>query len=120
MKKYTILLLVFMFILSIASCERHMPEDIETTIDSVDLSQFPVNYDCMGYGEILEVHKDKLLIETGGSKAKQEYGEVVWLICDDAEYYSVGQVVTYTFRDVKAPDKEGDPLNIIALLVYME
>ena len=60
------------------------------------------------------------MISPGSNEDKITFGEVVWLVCDQAYAYSVGQVVTYTFRDVKAPDNEGNPLNIIALLVYME
>ena len=87
---------------------------------SIDLSQFPLQNDYNWYGKIIEVKKDKLLIEPGGEKAQKEYGELVWLICEDAESYHAGQVVTYVFRDVKAPNKEGYPLEIIALSVYME
>ena len=74
----------------------------------------------MGYGEIKEITDGKLLVSPGLDKDKVAFCEVVWLVCDQAYAYSVGQVVTYTFRDVKAPDKEGEPLSIIALLVYME
>ena len=85
-----------------------------------DLSQYPTNQDCRGYGRIAQISDGKLLIVPGSDQDRIAFGEVVWLVCDDAEAYSVGQVVTYTFRDVKAPDNQGEPLNIIALLVYME
>lgn len=86
---------------------------------SCDLSRFPSEYDLSGYGKILSVEEERLLISPGSDKDKGEFGEVVWLICDEAYAYSEGQVVTYTFRNVTA-GKKGEPLNIIALLVYME
>ncbi len=85
-----------------------------------DLSAFPVDDTRNWFGEIILIEDGRLLVSPGLDKGKTEFGEVVWLIYDSAYAYSVGQVVTYTFRDVKAPEKEGDPLNIIALLVYME
>lgn len=65
------------------------------------------------------IEDDRLLISPG-YEGKEEFGEVVWLICEEAFAYGIGQVVTFTFCDIKAPDKEGEPLNIIALSVYME
>ena len=85
-----------------------------------DFSKYPTNADCMGYGEIAEILDGKLLIVLGAYKDKIEFGEVIWLICDESEAYSVGQIVTYTFRDVKAPNKDGELISIIALSVYME
>lgn len=85
-----------------------------------DLSVFPTDDIRNWFGEIILVEDGKLLVSPGHDDGKLEYGEVVWLVCDYAFAYSVGQVVTYTFRDVKAPDNEGEPLNIIALTVYME
>lgn len=93
---------------------------IEPVRYTCDLSKYPTNKDCMGYGKVAEISDEKLLIVPGSDQDKIEFGEVVWLICDEAKAYSVGQVVTYTFRDVKTPNKDGEPLNIIALLVYME
>lgn len=87
---------------------------------TVDLSQFPTNEEMNCCGEVKVIADGKLLIAPSSDKAKAEYGKVVWLICDHEEAYNVGQVVTYTFRDVKPPEKDGDPLNIIALQVYME
>lgn len=121
MKKIVVLLVVLFCTLGIVGCgSSHIPHDYEPVKYSADLSKYPTDENCMGYGEILEIAEGKLLVSLGSDNDKAEFGEVVWLICDEAEYYSVGQVVTYTFRDVKAPDKEGAPLNIIALLVYME
>ena len=117
MKKLVTLLVALFCILGIAGCHGgHIPADTEPVKYSADLSGFPTNEDCMGYGEIKEITDGKLLVSPGSDKDKAAFGEVVWLVCA----YSVGQVVTYTFRDVKAPDKEGEPLSIIALLVYME
>ena len=104
-------------VLGASDCIEPGNEPVKYTCD---LSKYPTNEDCMGYGKIAEIYDGKLLIIPGSDQDKKEFGEVLWLICDDAEFYSVGQVVTYTFRDVKAPNKEGEPLNIIALLVYME
>ena len=85
-----------------------------------DLSVFPIDDIRNWFGEIILVEDGKLLVTPGLDSGKSEFGKVVWLIFDGADAYSVGQVVTYTFCDVKAPDKEGAPLNIIALSVYME
>lgn len=91
--------------------------DIQYTCD---LSVFPIDYTRNWFGEIILIEDDRLLVSPGHDVGKAEFGEVVWLICDEAFAYGVGQVVTFTFRDIKAPDKEGEPLNIIALSVYME
>ena len=121
MKKIVALLVVLFCTLGIAGCgSSHIPADTEPVKYSADLSQYPTNEDCMGYGEIKEITDGKLLVSPSSDKDKAAFGEVVWLICDEAYSYSVGQVVTYTFRDVKAPDQAGEPLNIVALLVYME
>ncbi|MBE6880902.1 MAG: hypothetical protein E7490_08745 [Ruminococcaceae bacterium] len=85
-----------------------------------DLSAFPVDDTRIWFGEVILVEDGRLLISPGLDEGKTEFGEVVWLIDDYAYAYSVGQVVTYEYRDVKAPEKEGYPLSIIALLVYME
>ena len=84
-----------------------------------DLSVFPTDEARNWFGEIILIEDDRLLVSPG-YEGKEKYGEVVWLVCDEAFAYSVGQVVTFTFRDIKAPDIEGEPLNIIALAVYME
>ena len=121
MKKIVALLVVLFCTLGIVGCNNnHIPTGTEPVKYSVDLSKYPTNEDCMGYGEIKEITDGKLLVSPGSDKDKAAFGEVVWLVCDEAYAYSVGQVVTYTFRDVKSPGKEGEPLNIIALLVYME
>lgn len=124
MKRIIALLLAFTLEMVLLGCNAQIPSHVEHGTESVqysfDLSQFPTDTDCMGYGKIVEITDGKLLIIPGSEQAKNEYGEVVWLICDEAEAYSLGQVVTYTFRDVKAPDKEGEPLKIITLTVYME
>lgn len=132
MKKIIALVVMLVLTISIVGCDNSSVQStggngnhcIEPGIEPIqyacDLSKFPTSEDCMGYGEIKKITNGKLLISPGSDKAKREYGEVIWLTCDEAEAYSVGQVVTYTFRDVKAADKEGEPLNIIALLVYME
>ena len=132
MKRIRALVAILILLVSIVGCnnnsvkptEESNSDCIEPGIEPVkytcDLSKFPTSEDCMGYGEIKEIANGKLLISPGADKAKLEYGEVVWIICDESEAYSVGQVVTYKFRDVKAPDNEGEPLNIIAFLVYME
>ena len=121
MKKIVTLLVASFCILGIVGCGgSHIPADTEPVKYSADLSGYPTNEDCMGYGEIKEITDGKLLVSPGSDKDKAAFGEVVWLVCDQTYAYSVGQVVTYTFRDVKAPDKEGEPLSIIALLVYME
>ncbi|MBQ8790112.1 MAG: leucine-rich repeat protein [Ruminiclostridium sp.] len=85
-----------------------------------DLSAFPADDTRNWFGEIILVEDGRLLISPGLDKGKMEFGEVVWLINDYAYAYSVGQIVTYEYRDVKAPEKEGYPLNIVALQVYME
>jgi len=90
--------------------------DIQYTCD---LSVFPIDDTYSWFGEIILIEDDRLLVSPG-YEGKEKYGEVVWLVCDEAFAYSVGQVVTFTFRDIKAPDIEGEPLNIIALAVYME
>jgi len=90
--------------------------DIQYTCD---LSVFPTEGIRNWFGEIILIEDDRLLISPG-YEGKEEFGEVVWLICEEAFAYGIGQVVTFTFRDIKAPDKEGEPLNIIALSVYME
>ena len=121
MKKIVVLLVILFCTLGIVGCgSSHIPADTEPVKYSADLSQYPTNEDCMGYGEIKAITDGKLLVSPGSDKDKAAFGEVVWLICDEAYAYSVGQVVTYTFRDVKAPDQAGEPLNIVALLVYME
>ena len=90
--------------------------DIQYTCD---LSVFPTEGIRNWFGEIILIEDDRLLISPG-YEGKEEFGEVVWLICEEAFAYGIGQVVTFTFRDIKTPDKEGEPLNIIALSVYME
>ena len=85
-----------------------------------DLSAFPVDDTRIWFGKIILIEDGRMLVSPGLDKGKTEFGEVVWLIDDYAYTYSVGQVVTYKYRDVKAPEKEGYPLSIIALLVYME
>ena len=103
-----------------ADCpECEAPEEVPIEY-TCDLSVFPLDTDRMGYGTVAEVRNGKLLIVPGSEEARTEFGVVVWLVCDYADAYSVGQVVTYTFRDVKAPDQGGEPLNIIATLVYIE
>ena len=104
----------------VADCpECEAPEEVPIEY-TCDLSVFPLDTDRMGYGTVAEVRDGKLLIVPGSEEARTEFGVVVWLVCDYADAYSVGQVVTYTFRDVKAPNQDGEPLNIIATLVYME
>lgn len=121
MKKIIALFFMLLCLLGMVACNSNrIPADYEPVKYSADLSKYPTDENCMGYGKILEIAEGKLLVSTGSDKDKIEFGEVVWLICDEADAYSVGQVVTYTFRDVKAPNNEGEPLNIIALLVYME
>lgn len=85
-----------------------------------DLSKFPLDKAYMGYGKVLEISSDKILVSPDSDEDKAEYGEVVWLICNQAFAYSEGQAITYTFYDVKAPDNDGEPLNIVAISVYME
>ena len=104
-------------LLGVSDC---MEPGVEPVKYTCDLSKYPTNEICMGYGEVKKIAEGKLLISPGSNEDKITFGEVVWLVCDQAYAYSVGQVVTYTFRDVKAPDNECNPLNIIALLVYME
>lgn len=112
------LLFIFIFLFVIVGCSNDFSQyNLEYNID---LSQFPVENDLQWYGKIVEIQSGKLLVEPGGEKAKDEYGEVVWIICDETECYNTGQVVTYIYREVKAPKKEGNPLEIIALFVYME
>lgn len=91
--------------------------DIQYTCD---LSVFPTDDIRNWFGKIILIEDDKLLVSPGNDAGKAEFGEVAWLICDEAFAYSIGQVVTFTFCDIKAPDKEGEPLTIIALSVYME
>ena len=94
--------------------------DSEPIVYTCDLSRFPSDEKLMGYGEVRQIEDGKLLIAPGSEKARQEYGQVVWLVCEYAYAYSIGQVVTYTFYEVKAPHGPGEPLNIIANTVYME
>ena len=82
-----------------------------------ELSNYPLDKANIHDGEILLVEEDRLLVSPGGKSAKKEFGEVVWLICDEAFAYSKGQYVTYYFNDVKAPLSEGEPLRIIATTV---
>lgn len=119
MKRLIVLFLALILVTSFIGCNTSFISE-EPIKYTCDLSEFPTDNDCRGYGKVIEVAKGKLLIEPGSDEDKIEYGDVVWLICDEAESYDVGQVVTYIFRDIKAPDKKGNPLNIIALLVYME
>ena len=58
--------------------------------------------------------------EPGSERDRDLYGEVVWVVCSEAEAYSVGQVVTYIFHSVQPPEAEGEPIRIIASVVYME
>jgi hypothetical protein len=74
----------------------------------------------IGCGKIIEIAEKKLLISPGLATDKEEFGETVWLICDYADAYNAGQVVTYTYRDVQPPEAPGELYRIIALLVYME
>jgi serpin B len=108
------------FVGSLCEVETDSANAEENKKYNADLSKYPTNEDCMGYGKIIEIENGRLLISPGGDADKKEFGELVWLICNEAEAYSVGQVVTYIFRDVQAPDREGEPLKIIAKLVYME
>ena len=94
--------------------------DSEPIVYTCDLSRFPSDEKLMGYGEVRQIEDGKLLIAPGSEKARQEYGQVVWLVCEYAYAYRIGQVVTYTFYEVKAPHGPGEPLNIIANTVYME
>ncbi len=105
---------------SLLGISDYKEPDFEPIKYTCDLSKYPTREDCMGYGEITEILDGKLLVVPGSSQDKIEFGEAVYLICDEAWAYSIGQVVTYTFRDVKAPNKVGEPLNIITSLVYME
>ena len=82
-----------------------------------DLSAYPTDNSCKLDGRIVLVEEDKLLVSPGGKQAKIEFGEVVWLICDEAYAYSVGQYVDYYFQNVIAPENEGEPLNIITTTV---
>lgn len=85
-----------------------------------DLSVFPTDEARNWFGEIILIEDDRLLVSPGNEAGKAEFGKVVWLICDEAFAFGVGQIVTFTFCDIEAPDKEGEPLRIIALSVYME
>lgn len=114
---FSALILVIAFALCSSGCVDSETKPIQYTCD---LSKFPTEDICMGYGQIKEIADDKLLVIPGSDQAKTEYGDVVWLIYDGAWAYSVGQVVKYTFKDVKAPDADGGSLNIIAQEVYME
>ncbi len=143
MKKLIALILSFVCFLGLVACNEESLNDqgtlsSNTTNKTPEITSIDQIYDMYGYieytcdlavfpsddirnwfGEIVLVEDGKLLVSPG-YKGKEEFGKVVWLICEYADAYSVGQVVTYTFCDVKAPDKEGAPLNIIALSVYME
>ena len=122
MKRLVLSILVIAFLLCTAGCGAQNEEDSLSYAGeyTCDFSEYPTTKDCMGYGKIKEIEDGKLLIAPGSDEDKIRFGEVAWLVCDDAYAYSVGQVVTYTFRDVKAPDSAGEPLNIIALTVYMD
>lgn len=128
MKRSIAFVLFLVCILGMVGCSSNGQTDssngffaaTESVNGFVELSQYSANEYCVGYGTIKEVRDGKLLISPGSDEDKKQYGEVVWLICDYAGAYSVGQVVTYTFCVLKAPDKDGEPLNIIALSVYME
>lgn len=126
MKKLTVLFFALIFVMSFAGCNRDKPsvDEIYEKYGPVeytcDLSVFPTDDVRNWYGEIILIKDDKLLVSPGSVEAKIEFGNIVWLICDEAATYNVGQVVTYTFQDVKAPDKVGAPLNIITSSVYME
>lgn len=119
MKNKFILLFAALIALGTVGCAAPGGE-IRSATYSVDLALYPKDEDCMGYGKITEVLDGELLVIPGSDMDKEKYGEVVSLVTDDAYAYSVGQVVTYIFRDIKAPDTEGGPLKIIALSVYME
>ena len=143
MKKLIALIISLLCFLSLVACNNKKPNSENTSFSATnttsaitsvdpiykkfghieytcDLSVFPTDDIHNWFGEIILVEDGKLLVSPGLDRGKSEFGKVVWLICEDADAYSVGQVVTYTFCDVKAPDKEGAPLTIVALSVYME
>ena len=140
MKKFIALVLTFIFLVLLSGCKneslndtnpQYNKTDAEITLKSADeiydkygaityncdLSAYPTDNSCKLDGRIVLVEEDKLLVSPGGKQAKIEFGEVVWLICDEAYAYSVGQYVDYYFQNVIAPENEGEPLNIIATTV---
>jgi hypothetical protein len=143
MKKAIAVVQVLICMLIFVGCDRELPTNEQVSSSATDtkkvitlaeeiyevygsisyacnLTEFPKEDVQNWFGEIIWIEEDRLLVSPGLDEGKEEYGEVVWLVFDQAWAYSIGQVVTYTFCDVKAPDKEGEPLNIVALLVYME
>ena len=113
MKKLLAVILVLLCTLGVFGCSDY------TVQYECDLSRFPSTEKHMSFGKVIEVAEGKLLVEPVLDQDKAEYGEYVWVVSERASF-SIGQVVKYTFYDVKAPDKMGDPLNIIAYTVYME
>ncbi len=95
-------------------------DNMETDLPSVEQETDPADEERMGYGKILEISDGKLKIEPGSARDRDLYGAVVWVVCSEAEAYSVGQVVTYIFHSVQPPEAEGEPIRIIASVVYME
>ena len=106
MKRLVLSILVIAFLLCTAGCGAQNEEESLSYAGeyTCDFQEYPTTKDCMGYGKIKEIEDGKLLIAPGSDEDKIRFGEVAWLVCDDVYAYSVGQVVTYTFRDVKAPD----------------
>ena len=140
MKKMIVIVLIIIFLVLLSGCKNEGLNDVtspynetnaEITLKSADeiydkygpitytcdLSAYPTDNSCKLDGRIVLVEEDKLLVSPGGKQAKIEFGEVVWLICDEAYAYSVGQYVDYYFQNVIAPENEGEPLNIIATTV---
>ena len=113
MKKLLAIVLVLACALGAFGCSKY---SVQYTCD---LSQFPSTEKHMGFGKVIEVAEGKILVEPVLDRDKSEFGELVWVVNKSASF-SIGQVVTYVFYDVKAPDRKGDPLNIIAYVVYME
>ncbi len=139
MKKYFACILTSLIVLSLFGCNQGTgnenpstePPGSQIVINSADevceklgpisytcdLSKFPTADVRRWYGKIIFVDDLKLLVEPVGEREQQEFGKVVWLLCDQAFAYSVGQVVDYYFCDVIAPDVVGEPLSIIATTV---
>ncbi len=86
---------------------------------TIDLSQFPSDKVHVGFGRIVLVEENSLLVALGYTD-KELYGDVVRILYDHHNAYSVGQYVTFEFQDIRLSEKEGDPLNIITSLVYIE
>lgn len=92
----------------------NIDELIENVTYTVDLSQYPLKEAEWLFGEVLSVENGTLLVKPYSAADREAYGQVVYIIADNAADFKKGDYVSAAFTEVDPPATEGGPLIIRA------